>query len=250
LSVYRRPDPIPRPRQEPQQAPSPLQPVRPEPDDLNHLVARKIFAAISSGHFAEGSILPNEFALGETLGVSRTALREAIKGLSSKGMLETRRRRGTQVTDRSQWTLIDGEVINWSRKDGDTRISEELWQGLKLVMPELARLAATNPMRVRLGSAAASGVQRTLAIAALLTEIARMSGNRFLTSLASISLISLARDDRPFLDKRFGAISEKAVETLRQAVISGDAAGAVDAIADCFEPAGPAVRVEPEAFAD
>ena len=126
----------------------------------------------------------------------------------------------------------------------------QTWAEWQPVMPELARLAATNPMRVRLGSAAASGAQRTLAIAALLTEIARMSGNRFLTSLASISLISLARDDRLFLDKRFGAISEKAVETLRQAVISGDAAGAVNAIAECFEPTGPAVRVEPEAFAD
>lgn len=233
LSVYRRPDPIPRPRQEPQQAPSPLQPVRQEPDDLNHLIARKIFAAISSGHFAEGSILPNEFALGETLGVSRTALREAIKGLSSKGMLETRRRRGTRVTDRSQWTLIDGEVINWSRKDGDNRISEELWQGLTLVMPEVARLAAANPLRVRLGQA--QGAQRALAVAALLTEIARLSGNRFLTSLASISLISLARDDRPFLDKRFGTISEKAIEILRSAVISGDASGAALAIGAFFE---------------
>ncbi|KSV71983.1 hypothetical protein N182_29940 [Sinorhizobium sp. GL2] len=233
MSVYRRPDPIPRPRQEPQQAPSPLQPVRQEPDDLNHLIARKIFAAISSGHFAEGSILPNEFALGETLGVSRTALREAIKGLSSKGMLETRRRRGTRVTDRSQWTLIDGEVINWSRKDGDNRISEELWQGLTLVMPEVARLAAANPLRVRLGQA--QGAQRALAVAALLTEIARLSGNRFLTSLASISLISLARDDRPFLDKRFGTISEKAIEILRSAVISGDASGAALAIGAFFE---------------
>lgn len=244
MSVYRRPDPIPRPRQEQPQAPSPLQPVRPESDDLNHLVARKIFAAISSGHFAEGSILPNEFALGETLGVSRTALREAIKGLSSKGMLETRRRRGTQVTDRSQWTLIDGEVINWSRKDGDNRISGELWQGLKLVMPEIARLAAVNPLRVRLGSAAVTGGNRTLDLATLLTEIARLSGNRFLASLASISLISLARDDRPFLDKRFGAIPDRAMETLRQAVISGDAPGAALAIGVLFEPTEHQVRAD------
>jgi len=250
LSVYRRPDPIPRPRQEWPQAPSPLQPVRPESDDLNHLVARKIFAAISAGHFAEGSILPNEFALGETLGVSRTALREAIKGLSSKGMLETRRRRGTQVTDRSQWTLIDGEVINWSRKDGDSRISEELWQGLKLAMPEIARLAAANPLRVRLGSAMLSGGQRTVAVATLLTEIARLSGNRFLTSLASISLISLARDDRPFLDKRFSDVPDRAVETLRQAVISGDPSGAALAIGLFFQPAERATRAEGNLFAE
>jgi DNA-binding FadR family transcriptional regulator len=233
LSVYRRPDPIPRPRGDAPTASSPLQAVRTESDDLSSLVARKIFAAISAGHFAEGSILPNEHALGETLGVSRTALREAIKGLSSKGMLETRRRRGTQVTDRSQWTLVDGEVINWSRKDGDGRISEELWQGLKLVMPEVARLAAANPLRVRLGSASAPGGQPTLAVAALLTEIARLCGNRFLTSMASISLISLVRDDRAFLDRRLAAVADGAIDALRRAVTGGDpdaAARAMDGI--------------------
>lgn len=236
MSVYRRPDPIPRPRADMPTASSPLQAVRTDSDDLSALVARKIFTAISAGHFAEGSILPNEHTLGETLGVSRTALREAIKGLSSKGMLETRRRRGTQVTDRSQWTLVDGEVINWSRKDGDGRISEELWQGLKLVMPEVARLAAANPMRTRLGSASMAGSQHTLAIASLLTEIARLCGNRFLTSLASISLINLARDDRAFVDKRFGAVSEAVVENLKRAVIAGDGEGAVRMMDAVFTP--------------
>lgn len=234
MSVYRRPDPIPRPRADMPVASSPLQAVRTDSDDLSSLVARKIFTAISAGHFAEGSILPNEHALGETLGVSRTALREAIKGLSSKGMLETRRRRGTQVTDRSQWTLVDGEVINWSRKDGDGRISEELWQGLKLVMPDIARLAAANPMRVRLGSASGAGSQRTLAVAALLTEIARLCGNRFLTSLASISLINLARDDRPFLDKRFGAVSEETIDALKRAVTAADGDAAARAMDGVF----------------
>ncbi|MBX9456060.1 MAG: GntR family transcriptional regulator [Rhizobium sp.] len=231
MSVYRRPDPIPRPRADVPTASQPLQAVRTESDDLSSLVARKIFTAISAGHFAEGSILPNEHALGETLGVSRTALREAIKGLSSKGMLETRRRRGTQVTDRSQWTLVDGEVINWSRKDGDGRISEELWQGLKLVMPEIARLAAANPLRTRLGSA---GVVGTLAIATLLTEIARLANNRFLTSLASISLINLVRDDRPFLDACFSALPEDVIESLRRSVIAGDGDGAARAMGAVF----------------
>ena len=219
-------------------APGPLQAVRTESDDLSHLVAHKIFTAISTGHFAEGSILPNEQGLGETLGVSRTALREAIKGLSSKGMLETRRRRGTQVTDRSQWTLVDGEVISWSRKDGDSRISEELWQSLKLVMPEIARLAAASPLRVRLNPESVPGGQPTLVIATLLSEIARLSGNRFLASLASISLISLARDDRAFLDKRLGGVSDAAIEQLRRAVIAGDGAASAAAVESIFVPVG------------
>jgi DNA-binding GntR family transcriptional regulator len=236
LTVYRRPDPIPRrPEQAAQQTARSLQAVRSETDDLHHLVARKIYSAIAGGHFPEGSILPNEQALGETLGVSRTALREAVKGLSSKGMLETRRRRGTMVLDRSHWTQVDGEVINWSRNDGDSSISEELWQGLTLVMPELARLASVNPLRVRLGAASSLDGQRTLAVATLLTEIARLSGNRFLTSLACISLISLARDDRPFLDKRLGSVSEGTIEVLRRAVASGDGEAAARVTAGIFD---------------
>lgn len=237
MSVYRRPDPIPRPRADSSVAPSPLQAVRSEPDDLSALVARKIFTAISTGHFPEGSILPNEHSLGETLGVSRTALREAIKGLSSKGMLETRRRRGTQVTDRSQWTLVDGEVINWSRKDGDVKVSEELWQGLKLVMPEIARLASASALRVRLGAAPMVGGSGALAMAGLLTEIARLCGNRFLTSLASISLISLVRDDRPFLDRRFGAVPDTVLDGLKRAVSAGDGESAVKLMEAVFTPA-------------
>lgn len=238
MSVYRRPDPLPRPRADIAPVPGPLQAVRTESDDLSHLVAHKIFTAISTGHFAEGSILPNEQGLGETLGVSRTALREAIKGLSSKGMLETRRRRGTQVTDRSQWTLIDGEVISWSRKDGDARISEELWQGLKLVMPELARLAAASPLRVRLNPVSVPGGQPTMVVATLLSEIARLSGNRFLASLASISLVSLARDDRAFLDRRFGVVTEGMVEHLKRSINAGDGEAAATAVVSIFDPVG------------
>ena len=109
MTVYRRPDPIPLHRGRPS-GEFALRRVRPEQEDLHHLVARQIFAAITGGHYPEGSILPTEQALSEELGVSRTALREAIKGLASKGMLETRRRRGTMVLDRSSWNMLDVEV--------------------------------------------------------------------------------------------------------------------------------------------
>lgn len=237
MSVYRRPDPIPRPRTDQPSVASPLQPVRTESDDLHHLVARKIFAAIAAGHFAEGSILPNEHALGETLGVSRTALREAIKGLSSKGMLETRRRRGTLVTDRSQWTMVDGEVITWSRKSDAGKISEELWQGLQLVLPTIAASAASSRGHARFQPALPEGKvgrARIAVIASLLTSMARLSENRFLFSLASISLLNLLQDDPQFLEQVFAPVPDSGFVALRDAIVEGHAEQASAAMTALF----------------
>jgi DNA-binding FadR family transcriptional regulator len=201
----------------------PLQSARPEQDDLHHLVARKIYAAIADGHFPEGSILPNEHALGETLGVSRTALREAIKGLSSKGMLETRRRRGTMVLDRSNWTQVDGEVINWSRKSGSARVSNEIWQALQSVMPTLAETAAGNPLARRLAMPVLdAGAGRAGTIALFLTDIARLSGNRLLFSVAAIGLINLIQDDPAFLRIAFADMDDAGLAEMRDFIVAGD----------------------------
>jgi DNA-binding FadR family transcriptional regulator len=236
LTVYRRPDPIPRRHPDPAASPSqPLQAVRSEPDDLHHLVARKIYAAIAGGHFPEGSILPNEQALGDTLGVSRTALREAIKGLSSKGMLETRRRRGTMVLDRSHWTQIDGEVINWSRKVDSGKVSCELWQALQSVMPTLAEGAARNAAARRLAMPILDGPpERAGVIALFLSDIARLSDNRFLFSVASIGLINLIQDDPAFLHRAFDGMSDRDLSALHAAIVSGDGAVAAERMRRLF----------------
>jgi DNA-binding FadR family transcriptional regulator len=228
LTVYRRPDPIPRRRPEPVATARPLQSVRAEQDDLHHLVARKIYAAIADGHFPEGSILPNEHALGEMLGVSRTALREAIKGLSSKGMLETRRRRGTLVMDRRHWTQVDGEVINWSRKSDSLKVTEELWQALQSVMPTLAASAAAATPGRGLARPRLAGDDRVADVAEFLTDIARLSGNRFLHSMASIGLINLVEHDTQYVTRMVSAMPDGELLALHGDIVSGDAAGAAE----------------------
>ncbi|MDI5454522.1 GntR family transcriptional regulator, partial [Salmonella enterica subsp. enterica serovar Cerro] len=42
---------------------------------------------ILKGDYAPGTILPGEIELGEQYGVSRTAVREAVKTLTAKGMV-------------------------------------------------------------------------------------------------------------------------------------------------------------------
>ncbi len=69
--------------------------------------------AIVSGTYAEGAILPSDSELLERFGVSRTVLREALKTLAAKGLIEARARIGTRVLPRNRWNLFDGDVLAW-----------------------------------------------------------------------------------------------------------------------------------------
>jgi len=65
---------------------------------LSEKVAESIVTAIKNGFYAVGYKMPNEIQLSEELGVSRATLREAIKILISKNILEVRRGIGTFVS--------------------------------------------------------------------------------------------------------------------------------------------------------
>ncbi|TPG55549.1 FadR/GntR family transcriptional regulator [Ewingella americana] len=81
--------------------------------NLSYLLAEKIAQRILSAEYAEGSILPGEIELGEIFGVSRTAVREAVKILAAKGMLLPRPRIGTRVMPQGNWNFLDQELLNW-----------------------------------------------------------------------------------------------------------------------------------------
>lgn len=80
---------------------------------LHVQVAREIARGILSGNIPEGSLLPGEMVLCEQFGISRTALREAVKLLTSKGLLESRPKVGTRIVSRSYWNFLDPQLIEW-----------------------------------------------------------------------------------------------------------------------------------------
>ncbi len=80
---------------------------------LDGLIARDIARKILSGQLTPGALLPSEVELCEQLGVSRTALREALKQLTSKGLLESRPKTGTRVRQRSSWNMLDAQLLDW-----------------------------------------------------------------------------------------------------------------------------------------
>jgi DNA-binding FadR family transcriptional regulator len=76
--------------------------------------------------------------------VSRTVVREAVKVLIAKGLLDARPKRGTFVRSRTQWNLLDADVMSW-RDDGqepDPQLLSDLAEVRGAVEPQAARLAA------------------------------------------------------------------------------------------------------------
>jgi GntR family transcriptional repressor for pyruvate dehydrogenase complex len=61
---------------------------------LSTRVSDQIQALIVKSHLQPGDRLPSERELGESLGVSRTVIREAVRGLSAKGLLQVSPGRG------------------------------------------------------------------------------------------------------------------------------------------------------------
>ena len=76
-------------------------------------VCREIGRRIVAGHLREGELIDDENRLCERFGVSKSVIREAVKLLVGKGMLEVRRGSGTRVRRRASWALLDDDVLAW-----------------------------------------------------------------------------------------------------------------------------------------
>ena len=74
--------------------------------------------AIVSGRQQQGSLLPGDSELIDRYGVSRTVVREALKTLSAKGLVQAKARIGTRVRERADWNLFDPDVLLWHARTG------------------------------------------------------------------------------------------------------------------------------------
>lgn len=100
---------------------------------------------IVSGEWETGEPLPTEETLMAELEVGRSALREAMKVLAGKGLLETRTRAGTMVRERERWNLMDPDVLGWQFERQPSAQSLDNLAQLRVVLePAAARMAATH----------------------------------------------------------------------------------------------------------
>lgn len=118
---------------------------------LHGQVVQQLGGRIGAGTYPPGGLLPNEEVLGAELGVSRTALREAIKVLAAKGLVESRPRVGTRVRERRLWNHLDPDVLAWRCAQGpDPELLEQLTEMREIIEPAAAQLAARHRSEAQL----------------------------------------------------------------------------------------------------
>jgi DNA-binding FadR family transcriptional regulator len=81
--------------------------------NLHDHVTQELGVQIVNGTFRPGDVFPREEVLAEQLAVSRTALREAMRVLSAKGLIEARPKVGTRVREERHWQQLDADVLAW-----------------------------------------------------------------------------------------------------------------------------------------
>lgn len=210
--------------------------------NLHGQVVNELGKRIAGGAYAAEALLPNEEHLCQELQVSRTALREAIKVLAAKGLLESRPRIGTRVRARDQWNLLDPDILAWRCAMGaDAEFLRHLTELREIIEPAAASLAANSRSTEQLATiqAALHAMENATHIQhwveadlAFHTAILKATNNPLLMPLAAIigsalkSLLGVtARSADDF--KRGLADHQKVFEAIR----NGDAQNALHRMA-------------------
>lgn len=107
---------------------------------LYEQIVQQIEESIVKGDLKPGDQLPAERDLAQRFGVSRTAVREAVKALREKGLVEAYSGRGTFITDGT--TQAVRQSLDLMVKIGQSEGSSQLAEVRAILEPEIAALAA------------------------------------------------------------------------------------------------------------
>jgi GntR family galactonate operon transcriptional repressor len=109
---------------------------------LHGQMVEEIGTRIVRGDYEPGAPLLAE-VLEQEFDISRTVVREALKVLAAKGLVESRQKRGTVIRPRRQWSLLDSDVLRWQGgTQPDFTFLENLAEVRAIIEPAAARLAA------------------------------------------------------------------------------------------------------------
>ena len=204
--------------------------------NLHSQVLWQLGVAMVRGDYPEGSILPSDTELLARFSVSRTVLREALKTLAAKGMIEARARIGTRVLPRQRWNLFDSDVLSWHFESGpDVDLLRSLAEIRIGVEVESAALAATRRSEEQaealLACAIRMGEARTPEEFARTDlqfhrTVAEASGNPFMASISALVELALTAAftiSSPVEDDAAMAATVKAHGRIAEAIKAGDA---------------------------
>jgi DNA-binding FadR family transcriptional regulator len=165
-------------------------------------LARRIF----DGTYAEGDPLDLPQLMAE-LDVSQAVLREAIKVLTTKGLIDARRRRGTFVRPRDDWNLLDTDVLRWTLAAGaSAEFFADMLELRRSIEPAAASLAAEHrgeqdlaALDAALDAMRAAGDDPVLGVrsdASFHTALLAASRNRFFAQMRRVIIPVLIERDR------------------------------------------------------
>lgn len=110
---------------------------------LSQKIERTIENAIREKKLTIGSKLPTEREMCESFGVSRTALREALRRLNARGLITIKKGSGMYVSEINIEDAIKSLNLYYDLKF-DKNLLTQIIEVRMLFEPEIARLAATN----------------------------------------------------------------------------------------------------------
>ena len=118
-------------------------PVRGRKSRLYEEVIARIKALIAAGTLGPGDKLPSEKELSESLGVSRTAIREAMSALQAQGVVEVRHGSGVTIKNLDQRDLVEPLALLLLTDQDDLGHLLELRRGIEGEAAYLAAKRAT-----------------------------------------------------------------------------------------------------------
>jgi GntR family transcriptional regulator, galactonate operon transcriptional repressor len=111
-------------------------------------VVENLGQRIVRGDFMPGTSLPREATLSLEFNASRSVIREAVKSLAAKGLIESRTRTGISVLPPMRWNLLDPEVLAWRYSAmPPLAFHREIFEIRSLIEPHAAALAAERAGR-------------------------------------------------------------------------------------------------------
>lgn len=123
------------------------------PRRLGEVISAEIVAAIAKDKYPVGSKLPTEPELQAQFGISRTAVREALKWVESRGLISIRQGRGAQVNPIELWDLTDPDVLSvMLTHNSHLEIFDQLMAVREMLEPSIAGDAAREISDARLES--------------------------------------------------------------------------------------------------
>jgi DNA-binding FadR family transcriptional regulator len=223
--------------------------VHPRGQNLTYSIVHDLGVAIVTGTFSKQNPFPIEAELCRKYGASRTVLREAVKMLTSKGLLGARPRQGTWVQPEENWNLLDPDILGWllERKFSPALLIE--FSEVRLAVEPGAAALAARAAGPAEKAAVLSGIERMQAAErgdddplesdiAFHVAVLRATRNRFyaqLTGLTATALRFSIRTTNRYKGVRLASVADH--KKVADAIIAGKSAVAAEAMRKLIQEA-------------